>query len=77
MWGLRLSGILHSLDSGECDLAIVRDDGPSKPPSAMPLLTDALQGVCAAGHPLARVIQNTVQSEGLHMPAGVQKIATP
>lgn len=43
----------------------------------MPLLADAFQVVCPAGHPLARVIQNTVQSEGLHMPAGVQKIATP
>ena len=48
-----MRGILQSLDSGECDLAIVSDDGPSKASPSIPLLTDAFQVVCPAGHPLA------------------------
>lgn len=48
-----MRGILQSLDSGECDLAIVSDDAPSKASPFIPLLTDAFQVVCPAGHPLS------------------------
>lgn len=49
-----MRGILHSLDSGECDVAIVSDDASNKRGLTIPLVTDSFQVVCQALHPLAR-----------------------
>lgn len=48
-----MRGILHSLDTGECDVAIVSEDVSFKRGRFIPLLTDAFQVVCPAGHALA------------------------
>lgn len=49
-----MRGILQSLDTGECDLAIVSEDGQDKKLISLPLVIDAFQVVCPAGHPLSR-----------------------
>lgn len=49
-----MRGIMHSLEAGECDVAIVSED-PSNPRGlSIPLVTDAFQVVCPVDHPLAR-----------------------
>jgi DNA-binding transcriptional LysR family regulator len=52
-----MRGILHSLDTGECDVAIVSDDTSNKRGLSIPLVTDGFQVVCPADHPLARLRQ--------------------
>jgi DNA-binding transcriptional LysR family regulator len=49
-----MHGILHSLETGECDVAIVSDEPLGRRTFAMPLVTDAFQVVCPADHPLSR-----------------------
>jgi LysR family carnitine catabolism transcriptional activator len=49
-----MSGILHSLETGECDVAIVSDEPSGRRGFAIPLVADAFQVVCPADHPLAR-----------------------
>lgn len=49
-----MRGILHKLDTGECDLAIVSEDPTIKWGRSMALLDDDFQVVCCADHPLAQ-----------------------
>jgi DNA-binding transcriptional LysR family regulator len=49
-----MRGILHSLDTGECDVAIVSDGASNKRGLSIPLVADAFQVVFPADHPLAR-----------------------
>lgn len=48
-----MRGILHSLDNGECDVAIVSEDPVKKRGLAIPLVSDTFQVVCPVDHPLA------------------------
>lgn len=61
-----MRGILHSLDSGECDVAIASEDSSLKQGLAIPLVTDTFQVVCPARHPLARRRQVTGNDLAAH-----------
>lgn len=50
-----MHGILHSLETGECDVAIVSDEPSGRRAFDIPLVADSFQVVCPAGHPLARL----------------------
>jgi DNA-binding transcriptional LysR family regulator len=52
-----MRGILHSLDTGECDVAIASDDASNMCGLSIPLVSDVFQMVCPADHPLARLRQ--------------------
>lgn len=49
-----MRGILHKLETGECDVAIVSEDPAIKWGLAVPLMDDAFQVVCCANHALGK-----------------------
>jgi DNA-binding transcriptional LysR family regulator len=49
-----MRGIMHRVDTGECDIAIVSEDPSLKADLAIPLLLDSFQVLCPASHPLAK-----------------------
>jgi DNA-binding transcriptional LysR family regulator len=49
-----MRGILHKIDTGECDVAIVSEDPSVKKGLAIPLMDDTFQVVCRTDHPLAQ-----------------------
>ena len=49
-----MRGILHKIDTGECDVAIVSEDPSVKWGLAIPLMDDTFQIVCRTDHPLAQ-----------------------
>jgi DNA-binding transcriptional LysR family regulator len=58
-----MRGILQSLESGECDIALVSDHGAFKRGFAIPLVNDCFQVICPDGHPLS--LHNQVTGENL------------
>jgi len=49
-----MRGILHKIDTGECDVAVVSEDPSVKWGLAIPLMDDTFQVVCRTDHPLAQ-----------------------
>jgi DNA-binding transcriptional LysR family regulator len=50
-----MRGILHKIDTGECDVAIVSEDASIKWGLSIPLMDDAFQVVCHTNHPLSQL----------------------
>jgi len=61
-----MRGILKSLETGECDVAIVSDSPKDKRGLAIPLVTDEFLVLCPASHPLARQPHVTGQELASH-----------
>ena len=49
-----MRGIMHRVDTGECDIAIVSEDPSLKASLAIPLVLDSFQVLCPASHALAK-----------------------
>jgi DNA-binding transcriptional LysR family regulator len=49
-----MRGIMHRVDTGECDIAIVSEDPALKASLAIPLVLDTFQVLCPASHLLAK-----------------------
>lgn len=49
-----MRGIMHRVDTGECDIAIVSEDPSLKASLAIPLVLDSFQVLCPVSHALAK-----------------------